>query len=458
MSLPARFPGPGVLSILESASCRGKPPMPDFPQSALRPIVPVTGPVTGSIRPPGSKSLTNRALVLAALARGESRLTGVLHSVDTHVMLEALTTLGISITENSSGQALTIVGCEGLLPSPGAELHLENSGTSIRFLTAMVSLGNSRFTLDGNARMQERPIIDLVDALAQLGVAIECPGGTGCPPVQVDASGLAGGRATLGGSVSSQYLSALLMAAACAADPVTLCIDGPLVSRPYIDMTLGLMTQLGADVRESPPGTFTVLPTGYEAAEIAIEPDASAASYFLAAAAVTSGRVTIDGLRRDALQGDVAFVDCLVRMGCRFDDSPEGLTLTGGPLQGIDVDMNAISDTAQTLAVVAAFAESPTRIRGIAHARHKETDRVSAMVTELRKLGLVVDEHEDGLTVHPGPLQPGVVETYDDHRMAMSFAVAGLRTEGLAIADPGCTSKTYPDFFEDLDRLCRVNQ
>ncbi len=425
--------------------------MPD-PSSPPQPIVPVTGPVIGSIRPPGSKSLTNRALVLAALARGESRLTGALQSIDTRVMLEALAILGIPITESET--TITIVGCGGRVPSGGASLHLENSGTSLRFLTAMVSLGHGRFILDGNARMQQRPIIDLVDALTRLGVTIDCPTGTGCPPVQVQATGLAGGETTLGGSVSSQYLSGLLMAAPCAAGPITLGIDGPLVSRPYIDMTLGLMLPLGASVRESPSGTFTVSPTGYKAAEIAIEPDASAASYFLAAAAVTGGRVTIEGLRRDALQGDVGFVDCLVAMGCSLEDSPEGLTLTGGPLQGIDVDMNAISDTAQTLAVVAAFAEGPTRIRGISHARHKETDRVSAMATELRKLGPVVDEHEDGLTVHPGPLRSGVVETYDDHRMAMSFAVAGLRVEGLAIADPGCTSKTYPGFFEDLARLC----
>ncbi|MEC9008730.1 MAG: 3-phosphoshikimate 1-carboxyvinyltransferase [Planctomycetota bacterium] len=416
----------------------------------------MTRPITGSIRPPGSKSLTNRALVLAALARGTTRLTGMLDSDDTRVMLESLTTLGF---ETSAGPAIGethIVGGDGTIPATSATLNLANSGTSIRFLTALTSLAHGEFTLDGNDRMRQRPITDLVSALRELGVDAACPQETGCPPVTVVANGLGGGQARLSGSSSSQYLSALLMAAPCAAAPVTIAIDGTLVSRPYIDMTLALMSRFGATVTEDPAGTFSIPTTGYDAVTLDIEPDATAASYFLAAAAVTGGHVTVEGLGHGALQGDVAFADCLARMGCSVRETPDGLRVEGGELVGIDVDMNAISDTAQTLAVVAAFAEGPTRIRGIAHARIKETDRISATVTELTRLGLHVEEHDDGLTVHPGPLVPAEIQTYDDHRMAMSFAVAGLVSPGVVISDPDCTTKTYPGFFEDLARLCGV--
>ena len=422
--------------------------------SPPRLIEPVARPVTGSIRPPGSKSLTNRALVLAALARGETRLSGMLESVDTRVMLESLAALGFAVEEGPAAGEAQIVGGGGVVPAGSAELKLENSGSSIRFLTALVSLGRGEFTLDGNTRMRQRPIIDLVEALRELHVDASCAAGSLCPPVTILANGLSGGTASLAGNTSSQYLSALLMAAPCAAGPVTLTVESPLVSRPYVDMTCTLMSRFGADVTEEPGGTFRVSPTGYQAVELEIEPDASAASYFLAAAAVTGGRVTVEGLGRNALQGDVAFVDCLARMGCSVQETQQGLCVEGGELVGIDVDMNAISDTAQTLAVVAAFARGPTRIRGIAHARNKETDRVSAMVTELGRLGLAVDEHDDGLTVHPGPLLPAEIRTYDDHRMAMSFAVAGLVSPGVVISDPDCTAKTYPGFFDDLDRLC----
>ncbi|HAA52795.1 MAG TPA: 3-phosphoshikimate 1-carboxyvinyltransferase [Planctomycetaceae bacterium] len=422
------------------------------------PIQPVTGPISGSIRPPGSKSLTNRALVLAALARGTTRLTGMLDSVDTRVMLESLATLGF---ETSAGQAIGethIVGGDGTIPATSATLNLENSGTSIRFLTALTSLAHGKFTLDGNPRMRQRPIADLVTALRELGVDASCPEETGCPPVTVVASGLGGGQARISGNSSSQYLSALLMTAPCAAEPVTISIDGTLVSRPYIDMTLALMSRFGAAVTEDPAGTFSIPTTGYDAITLDIEPDATAASYFLAAAAVTGGQVTVEGLGREALQGDVAFADCLAQMGCSVRETPGGLQVEGGELVGIDVDMNAISDTAQTLAIVAAFAEGPTRIRGIAHARIKETDRISATVTELARLGLHVEEHDDGLTVHPGPMVPAEIQTYDDHRMAMSFAVAGLVSPGVVIIDPDCTTKTYPGFFEDLARLCGVSR
>jgi 3-phosphoshikimate 1-carboxyvinyltransferase len=422
--------------------------------SSQLPIVPVTRPVAGSIRPPGSKSLTNRALILAALARGPSRLTGVLDSRDTQVMIDSLRRLGLTVEQDLAARTISLEGSGGALKAAGAELWLENSGTSIRFLTAMCCLGHGRFRLDGNARMRQRPIAPLVDALSRAGVTIACELGTDCPPVVVDASGLPGGRWSVAGNLSSQYLSALLMTAPCAQSDVELTVTGELVSRPYVDMTIANMRQFGAQVTETRGNVFAIASRPYAGSDYDIEPDASAASYFFALAAVTGGDITVEGLTRDALQGDVRFVDALVRMGCRAEYGARSIRVIGGPLAGIDIDMNAISDTAQTLACVAPFAKGPTRIRDVAHMRLKETDRVTAVVTELRRLGLTVEEHPDGMTIHPGPLSPGVVQTYDDHRMAMSFALLGLRAPGIVIADPECTSKTYPDYFVDLERLC----
>jgi 3-phosphoshikimate 1-carboxyvinyltransferase len=419
-------------------------------------IIPVSRPVTGTIRPPGSKSLTNRALILAALAQGQTRLSGVLDSVDTQVMIESLRRLGLAITQDLAAKKITVSGCGGKLVSPGADLHLENSGTSIRFLTALCCIGQGRFRLDGNARMRERPIAPLVSALSAAGVDVRCELGTACPPVVIDAKGLPGGTWTVDGDLSSQYLSALLMNAPCATSNVTLSVRGELVSRPYVDMTISNMRQFGAVVTEPKANVFAIAAKPYRGCDYDIEPDASAASYFFALAAVTGGDITVQGLNRNALQGDVGFVEALVRMGCRAEYGANSIRLIGGPLTGVDIDMNAISDTAQTLACVAPFAAGTTRIRNVSHMRLKETDRVAAVVTELRRLGLTVDEHDDGMTIHPGTLQPGEVATYDDHRMAMSFALLGLRRPGIRIADPGCTAKTYPEYFTDLENLCHA--
>jgi 3-phosphoshikimate 1-carboxyvinyltransferase len=341
-------------------------------------VLPVSGPVHGTIRPPGSKSITNRALVTAALARGDSRLTGVLDSQDTRVMLDSLQRLGLALRHDPATAVVTITGCAGRPPVASAELWLENSGTSIRFLTALCCLGQGEYRLDGNARMRERPLGDLIDALNQLGAHTRCQLNNRCPPVQVDAQGLPGGLARVASGISSQYLSALLMAAPGAEREVTLEVAGELVSEPYVDMTIGVMRAFGVDVGRPKPGVYTIAPQTYRGTPYDIEPDASAASYFFALAAVTGGRVTVQGLTHDALQGDVKFVDVLARMGCRVETSAEGITLTGGPLRGIEVDMNAISDTAQTLAAVAPFAVGPTTIRNIPHVRHKETDRIAA--------------------------------------------------------------------------------
>jgi 3-phosphoshikimate 1-carboxyvinyltransferase len=418
------------------------------------PIRPVDRPMRGTVRPPGSKSITNRALVTAALADGTSRLSGVLDSRDTQVMIESLGRLGVGVLHDAERSIARVSGCGGRPAVPAADLWLENSGTSIRFLTALCALGTGRYRLDGNERMRQRPIRDLVDALEALGADVACESGTDCPPVLVNGCGLAGGVAAVAAGLSSQYLSALLMSAPSARETVDLRIAGDLVSEPYVEMTLAVMSAFGVTVDRPEPGRYVIEPQPYRATDYAIEPDASAASYFFAAAAITGGEVTVEGLSHDALQGDVRFVDVLEEMGCRVVEGPQGITVSGGSLRGVDVDMNAISDTAQTLAAVAVFAEGAARIRNVAHVRHKETDRVSAIVTELRRLGVEADEHPDGVTIHPGEPRPAIVQTYDDHRMAMSFALIGLRAEGIEIADPGCTAKTYPRFFDDLDRLC----
>ncbi len=419
-----------------------------------REIIPVNRPVSGTIRPPGSKSLTNRALVVAALAEGTSHLTGVLDSRDTQVMIDSLRRLGIAVDHSPSDCSVVVNGCSGKPPVAVADLWLENSGTSIRFLTALCALGHGSFRLDGNARMRERPIGDLLASLRQFGISVAAELGTDCPPVVLTSDGLRGGTTTVNADVSSQFLSAILMAAPCAAAPVEIRLAGEMVSEPYVEMTWKVMSQFGVNVDRDEPGRYLIRPQSYRGRSYDIEPDASAASYFFAAAAVTGGEITVEGLTANALQGDVFFVKALERMGCEVTWNADSITVRGRELRGIDIDMNAISDTAQTLACVAPFATGPTRIRNVAHMRHKETDRVAAVVTELQRLGLTVEEHPDGMTIHPGPLQSGTVATYDDHRMAMSFALLGLRVPGIVIAEPGCTAKTYPHFFDDLDRLC----
>jgi 3-phosphoshikimate 1-carboxyvinyltransferase len=324
----------------------------------------------------------------------------------------------------------------------------------MRFLTAVVCAGQGEYRLDGVPRMRQRPIFDLVDALRQLHVDARCETDGKCPPVSVRANGLPGGRVQMRGDISSQYLSALLMVAPTAADLVDIEIVGPLVSRPYVDMTIAVMQSFGVRVDRSDPGRLQIdAPQIYQACDYTIEPDASAASYFWAAAAITGGEVTVAGLSNRSLQGDVRFGRCLARMGCDVDYGLDAITVRAGTLRGIDVDMNEISDTVQTLAVVALFADGPTTIRGVAHIRHKETDRIGDLACELRKLGAAVDEREDGLRIVPGVVRAAELETYDDHRMAMSLALAGLQVPGVTILNPGCTAKTYPEFFRDLSAV-----
>jgi 3-phosphoshikimate 1-carboxyvinyltransferase len=420
-------------------------------------IQPLARAPQAAVRVPGSKSITNRALVLAALGAGGDgcTLSGVLHSEDTQVMIDALRQLGFHV-EGDDAEEVHVRGhgTDSLIPRSEADLFVGNSGTTMRFLTAAVSLGRGRYRLDGVPRMRERPIEDLLDALRQLGVRAYSERNNGCPPVAVEANGLPGGRARVRGDVSSQFLSGLLMAAPLAQRPTTIEVAGPLVSQPYVAMTLALMRDFGAEVEAASPSTFHV-PAGqrYRRASFTVEPDASAAGYFFAAAAVTGGRLTVLGLPEDSLQGDVQFVDVLADMGCRVERCAAGVTVHGRPLRGVDVDMNAISDCVMTLAAVACFADGPTTIRNVAHIRHKETDRLAALATELRRLGAGVEEFADGLTIHPEPLHGAAVETYRDHRMAMSLALVGLRVPGVVIRNPACVAKTYPRFFEDLEGL-----
>jgi 3-phosphoshikimate 1-carboxyvinyltransferase len=412
-----------------------------------------TGQLSATVRPPGSKSITNRALVCAALARGESLLTGALESDDTQVMIEGLRQLGMTVEHDRALRTLRVIGCAGRPPASSAELSLGNSGTTVRFLAALVALGHGIYRLDGVPRMRERPIGDLLDALRQLGADAESVNGSGCPPILVRAAGLPGGHAVVAGSISSQFLSAVLLAAPCAERDIVLEVRGELVSKPYVTMTLAVMRAFGAAI---PGDSFPIrvpAPQLYRGRTYSIEPDASAASYFFAAAAIAGGSVTVEGLSRSSLQGDVAFCDCLRQMGCEVLDGEDRITVTGRPLCGIDVDMNAISDTVQTLSAAALFAKGPTTIRNVAHIRHKETDRIAALATELRKFGAEIDERADGLRITPKPLHAATIDTYDDHRMAMSMALVGLVVPGVKICDPKCTSKTYPEFFRDLAAL-----
>lgn len=422
-------------------------------------ITPVTSPVAGTIRPPGSKSITNRAMILAALADGPVTLTGMLDSQDTRVMVESLRRLGFRVEQSLSECRCTVYGLGGRIPATKADLWLENSGTSIRFLTSLCALGAGSYLLDGVERMRQRPIGDLVRALEPLGAAIQfLNAGSDCPPIRVEGSTrrLRGGSTSIHGDISSQFLSSLLMTAPACPEAVNVTVEGELVSQPYVTMTLQMMQAFGADVwYPTDLSEFRIQPQPYHLEAYDIEPDASAASYFFGAAAVTQGRVTVSGLSRNALQGDVGFAAALEQMGCDVDWKPDGMTVTGRPLHGVDIDMNAISDTAQTLSAVAVFADSPTRIRSVGHMRHKETDRIAAVVTELRRAGIRAEEHDDGLTIYPGSPQPAEIQTYDDHRMAMSFSLLGLKCPGIRILDPGCTAKTYPNYFEDLARLCR---
>lgn len=418
------------------------------------PVRPATGPVRGRATLPGSKSYTNRALVLASLARGKSVLEGALFSDDTVHMANGLAALGFSVTRDEKAARFEVAGRDGKIPAEQASVFVGNSGTTARFLTALMALGHGVYELDGNDAMQKRPIQPLLDAMAELGAKAKSVRADGCPPIRVDADGFEGGTTRMPGGVSSQYFSALLLVAPCTKRGVKLEVDGDLKSKPYIDVTAQAMKAFGATMINDQFRSFEVKPGTYAATTYQVEPDASAASYFFAAAAVTRGRVVVSGIGSRSLQGDLGFVRVLEKMGCRVRQTETETEVTGPEkLRGVEVDMSNLSDTAQTLAAIAPFASDPVRVTGIGFIRKKETDRVGAVVRELQKLGIRAEEESDGFVVYPGMPQPGDVETYDDHRMAMSFAVTGLAAPGIRILDPACVSKTFPGFFKALERL-----
>jgi 3-phosphoshikimate 1-carboxyvinyltransferase len=404
-----------------------------------------------TVRVPGSKSLTNRALVCAALASGRSRLVGWLESDDTAAMIEGLGRLGVTVER--IGPDLFVNGTGGEFAIPLHPIDCRASGTTMRFLAACAALVRGRVTLDGVARMRERPIQDLADALSSLGVTVRTV--AGCPPITISGGRLTGGRVAVDASKSSQFLSALLMVAPLAEDEVEI-VAMPITSRPYVDLTLSVMNAFGISVQLQGNDTFRVAGgQRYRARSYAIEPDATAATYFFAAAAVTGGRIRVEGLSAASSQSDVRFVEVLERMGCNVERGPSWISVRGPRyLHGVDVDLNALPDSALTLAVVALFARGRTVIRNVPNLRLKETDRMAALQAELGKLGARVETTATDLIIDPPErVTPARIATYEDHRMAMSFAVAGLSVDGIVIQDPECVSKTFPGFFDELKKL-----
>ncbi|MCB2180330.1 3-phosphoshikimate 1-carboxyvinyltransferase [bacterium] len=425
----------------------------------VMPIRPLEHPPDARVEVPGSKSLTNRALMIAALAEGTTTLSNALFSDDSKYFARALQALGFAITLNEEKRQMTIQGLGGRIPAQSADLFIGNAGTAARFLTAFLTLGTGQFSIDGDSRMRERPIGHLVDALNLLGAQITPinPAQTPvCPPLQITAAGLPGGTTHIAGNISSQYLSALLMTAPYARNPVVIETSTELNSKPYVDMTLAIMAEFGIEVVRREYQRFEISPAVYQNhSDFPIESDASAASYFFAIPAICGGTVRVDNIQRQSKQGDLRFLDVLSKIGCTINETNGAIEVKGtGEVSGLDLDMSDIPDTAQTLAAIAPFASSPTRIRGIASARLKETDRIAATCCELRKIGVSVEEHPDGMTIFPcNELTPAKIYTYNDHRMAMAFSLIGLRVPGIVIENPGCVSKTFPKFFEVLDTL-----
>lgn len=422
--------------------------------TASRVVEPLEAPPDAVVAVPGSKSITNRALVAAALARGVSQLNGALLADDTRAMLAGLRGLGVELEVGGDGasERVLVTGVGGAPPPSDVDVDARLSGTTARFLAPVLALAPGTHVLDAAAPMRSRPMGPALDALRALGAEVRELGEPGHLPVEVRSPGIRGGTVSVPGDVSSQFLSGLLLAGGAMPAGLTVSLTSSLVSQSYVALTLATMRAFGLEVDRPSPRDYVVPPGGYRAGRLQIEPDASAAAYFLAAAAITGGRVLVPGLTEHAWQGDVRFAQVLASMGASVR-SADGIEVRGGALHGIDVDMGDISDTAQTLAAVAVFADGPTRVTGIGFIRAKETDRIAAVVTELRRCGIEAHEEADGFVVVPGRPRPATVRTYDDHRMAMSFALLGLRVPGIAIADPGCVAKTFPDFFDRLELL-----
>ena len=443
-------------------------------------IEPIFHTLAARVRVPGSKSHTNRALMLAALSNGTTIIENALFSEDSQYFASALDELGFVVYLKPEKNRMIISGLDGRIPASWAELFIGNAGTAARFLTAMLTLGRGEYRIDGTTRMRQRPIGDLVNALNNLGCHVnastpdvdatvnserrlppstqiaELPPVSFSLPVSIRAKGLGGGTTKIRSDISSQFLSGLLMVAPCAKYPVEIIVEGPISSRPYIDLTIGVMADFEVQVQRQAYAKYTILPQLYRSpGQYSIESDASSASYFFAAPAICGGWVEVEKIKLDTRQGDIGFLEILKKMGCVISSHGSAIRVSGpDKLMGVDMDMTDISDTFMTLAAIAPFAATPTTIRGIASSRLKETDRVTAICTELRRLGVEVDEYPDGMTIYPcDDVRPACVHTYDDHRIAMAFSLVGLRVQGVEIENPGCVAKTFPGFFNELSRL-----
>ncbi len=415
------------------------------------PIEPLAAPPDATVHLPGSKSITNRALVVAALADGDTTIERALFAQDTEAMIGGLRALGVEVDADEAAGTVRVRGCGGELPGLAAVVDARQSGTTGRFLTPLAATGSAPVVIDGDPQLRARPMDDQIAALREMGVVVEELGAPGRLPLRVTGP-LGAASIALAADVSSQFLSGLLMVGA--VHGLDARLTTAPVSRPYLEMTAAVMRDFGAEVSDDDGESWTV-GGGYVApGRYVVEPDASAASYFLAAAAITGGRVRIEGLGRSSRQGDVAFADVLGEMGADVDMGPDHIELVGRRLSGVRVDLRHISDTAPTLAVVAAFADGPTTITDIGFVKGKESDRIGAPVRELRRCGIDAEEIPGGLMIRPGsPPRGAVFETYDDHRMAMAFALVGLVVPGVAVRDPGCVAKTFPGFFETLEQL-----
>ena len=452
---------PRSLGIVSSATASDK-------ETDTLTVTPIKS-LDGTVTLPGSKSLSNRCLLLAALSDGKTRVDNLLDSDDIRYMLQALDQMKVPV-ERHSEDSVTVTGQNGPINSPNpdevCELFLGNAGTAMRPLAAALCMGKGKFVLDGVPRMRERPIADLIDGLKQLGADVSCVEETGCPPVTINANGLKGGKASISGKMSSQFLSSLLMAAPVVDGDVSISIKDELISAPYVALTIGLMKKFGVtvqvegDMDGTPTFTIAASEKYVSPKSILVEGDASSASYFIAGAAITGGTVTVRGCGSDSVQGDVAFANVMEQMGATVTWAPESITVTRDPntkLKGVDVDCGKIPDAAMTLAVAALFAEGPTTIRNVYSWRLKETERMKAIVAECTKLGAKVEEFRDYCIIHPpadNKINDNVlIETYDDHRMAMTFSLAACGGVNVIINDPGCTAKTFPTYFDMLESI-----
>ncbi|MBI4388626.1 MAG: 3-phosphoshikimate 1-carboxyvinyltransferase [Nitrospinae bacterium] len=409
--------------------------------------------IRATVEAPPSKSYTNRALIIAGLADGESRLDHPLFSDDTRYMREAIVRYGVPVKREAD--VLIVSGTGGVLQAPQEEIYVGNAGTAMRFLATFAALAPGTSRLTGDERMRERPIEDLLAGLRAMGVPAESVLSNQCPPLIVQGGNVPGGEIRLAADKSSQYLTSLLLSAPYFQKDTVIRLAGELTSKSYVDITLDIMKTFGVRVENEGYAVFRVQSgQKYSARDYAIEGDASSASYFFASAAVSGGEVAVTRLNPDSVQGDMQFLDALEKMGCRVEKSAGKIAVAGNPLRGISINMNTMPDVVQTLAVVALFADGPTAVTGIGNLRIKETDRIAALERELTRLGARVESGPDYLTVHPAVrYNPAEIETYNDHRMAMSFAVAGLKIPGVKIKNPECVNKSFPDFFERFKKL-----